>query len=190
MKQCPFCHHEFKNLGNHQRWCPDNPDCPSVKPGNESRRAIKRRSWKKKQEESPEIECECGCGSKLKSVDEYGRPATFINGHNNRKYDDPTQYKREWNHRNRRARYQYKKNYGWQRKARLLELLGNKCEDCERLYDGTNASGFDFHHMEKKKMYLCMSNLIKHKWDDILEEAKKCALLCAYCHRIRHSGKY
>ena len=69
-----------------------------------TRYEIKQRHWARKRERAPVISCACGCGTTLKAVDEYGRPQSYINGHNGRKYEDPKQYKREWNHRHRPER--------------------------------------------------------------------------------------
>ena len=60
----------------------------------------KKSYYKKKQAESPEILCGCGCGETLKSLDKWGRPRSYVSGHNGRKYQDPLQYKREWLERN------------------------------------------------------------------------------------------
>jgi len=94
-----------------------------------TKREIKRRYHDKVYDEAIWIECACGCGKKTKDLDRYGRPKRYINGHNGRKYDDPTQYKREWNHRNRPARQEYKKQYHRQRKIKLILTKGGKCED-------------------------------------------------------------
>lgn len=55
---------------------------------------IKKRYFKKVYDNAKFVECECGCGSIIKNKDKYGRNKRFISGHNNRKYSDPTEYKR------------------------------------------------------------------------------------------------
>lgn len=75
---------------------------------------------------------------------------------------------------------------GTQKKLELIELFGGKCEKCG--YD-KNISAFDFHHINPyEKMFEVKIQVIKSKTDDeILNEAMKCMLLCANCHRELHS---
>lgn len=99
---------------------------------------IKQRYFDKVLANAQDIECACGCKTIIKNKDKYGRDKKFVTGHNGRKYEDPTQYKREWNHRNRETRYQYKMSYHRIRRLQLLELYGNKCKDCGMEYNGNN----------------------------------------------------
>lgn len=55
----------------------------------------KKRHFDKVYRNAEIIECACGCGIKIKNKDRYGRDKAYVNGHNNKKYEDPTQYKRE-----------------------------------------------------------------------------------------------
>lgn len=155
-----------------------------------SHKECKERYFKKVYENAKTIECACGCGQTLKDKDRYGRSQKFINGHNGRKYDDPTQYKREWNHRNREQRQAYKGFYGRKRKIQLIQLKDGKCQKCGIKYDGTNGSIFDFHHKnpDEKEFNLSMSKAISRKWEDILTELNKCILICSNCHRYLHTG--
>lgn len=157
----------------------------------QTQKQIKQRHFDKKFAEAPFINCGCGCGEQLKSVDRYARPVKFINGHNGRKYDDPTQFKREWNHRNRKARYEYKKQYGKRRKIKLVELNGSKCADCGVQFDGTNACIFHFHHTDfgKTKDFTVAQQLVNLAWSTILKEVEKCVMVCANCHAMRHHGE-
>lgn len=41
----------------------------------------------------------------------------------------------------------------------------------------------DFDHLGNK--FKTIGQLRSHKWETILEEIKKCDLICANCHRIR-----
>lgn len=70
------------------------------------------------------------------------------------------------------------------RKTRAVERLGGKCTDCNKSYP---LSCYDFHHTnpEEKDFNPC-SGLTKT--DEVFfAEIDKCILLCANCHRIRHS---
>jgi hypothetical protein len=152
----------------------------------------RKRYISKKYKEAPMIECACGCGETFKSVDEEGRERKYISGHNGRKYDDPTQHKREWNHRNREARYEYKKKYGYKRRSQLLTECGGKCIICEMEYDGKNAPKFDFHHRnpEEKEFNIGLDKIVVFAWKKILEEAKKCDIVCSNCHRMIGKQEY
>lgn len=156
----------------------------------EGKKEIKQRYFKRVYDNAPVIECGCGCGTKIKSKDKYGRNVKYVIGHGTRKYEDPTQYKREWNHRNKKDRYNYKVKYGHKRKIKLIGLKGAKCKLCGTKYNGSNASMFDFHHRipEEKKFNLGMTNMLNRGIDEILKEAEKCDLLCSNCHRLLHSG--
>lgn len=155
-------------------------------------KAAKRRYFQKIYRRADWINCGCGqCGRVIKDHDRYGRPKRFVSGHNTeRKYDDPTQFKREWNHRNRRARYNYKKAFHKKRRAALIETFGAKCTVCKVEYDGSNACIFHFHHIiESTKLFSIGNQITNKSWRTILIEAAKCELLCANCHSLRHEDK-
>lgn len=150
-------------------------------------REAKERYFKKKLAEAKEIKCACGCGNTLLEYDNFARKRTFISGHNGRKYEDPTQFKREWNHRNRKQRYEYKQRWLKKRKIELVLSHGGKCLQCGYALeeDGSNASAFDFHHRDPNKKEFNI-RLNSQSIDRINEELKKCDLLCAVCHRLVH----
>lgn len=134
------------------------------------------------------IECACGCKTQIESKDKWGRTKKFVSGHNGRKYDNPTQFKREWNHRNRKARYEYKKKYLKILKEKLIIYKGNKCEDCQYEFNGQNHTVFDLHHLNPHEKDVEVSKLIGNRsWEIVIKEADKCVMLCANCHRLRHS---
>ena len=156
----------------------------------EGKKEIKQKYFGRVYDDAPIIECKCGCGTKIKSKDKYSRDVSYVNGHGGRKYKDPTQYKREWNHRNREARYSYKVRYGHKRKVGLIEFKGGKCLLCGDEYNGSNASMFDFHHRipEEKEFGINMATILNKSMAKILKEVEKCDLLCSNCHRLLHSG--
>ncbi len=65
-----------------------------------------------------------------------------------------------------------------------LDLHGDKCADCEKTYPNIC---YDFHHVEPKTVEVSRMVHKDMKLELILEEARKCVLLCSNCHRIRHS---
>lgn len=152
---------------------------------------VKQRYFKKVYDNATFVLCKCGCGNKLKNKDKYGRDVSFLNGHNRKKYSDPKQHKREWNHRNRNSRYEWKKKYHRKRKVKLLGLFGNECKQCGIKYNGKNACIFHFHHLDSTtKSFSVGNNVVNKKWDTLVEECKKCILICANCHEMRHSGEF
>lgn len=152
----------------------------------------KKKYWKKVYDNAPMIECACGCGESIKSKDKYGRDKKYISGHNGRKYEDSTQYKREWNHRNRDKRYQYKVKRSKELKVKLIKQKGSKCINCNLEYNGKNASKFDFHHIDPntKEFALNQHSLQTKSLDAIDKEVAKCNLICSNCHRMIHSKEY
>jgi len=67
------------------------------------------------------------------------------------------------------------------KKEKLVSLLGGKCELC-----GYNKylGALDFHHKDpsQKKFALSVRGL-SYSWETCVQEARKCMLLCANCHR-------
>lgn len=77
----------------------------------------------------------------------------------------------------------------WRKKARqcLAEAFGGKCTICG--YDKT-ISALDYHHVDKnsKNKMLCKAMRNGHAWKKIVEEARKCTIVCCRCHREIHAG--
>ncbi|MGI8653641.1 MAG: hypothetical protein ACR2LC_00315 [Pyrinomonadaceae bacterium] len=156
-----------------------------------TKKEIKARYFERAYENANWIDCACGCGTQLKDRDLYGRLKTYINGHNGRKYDSPTQYKREWNHRHRLERMLYKRGYHRKRKVKLVLVAGGKCLDCGIEYNGQNACIFHFHHRDREAKEFAIGNQVVNKsWQRLLAEMEKCDMLCANCHEMRHSEPF
>lgn len=138
------------------------------------------------------VYCVCGCGGVMKSEDRFGRDKRYISGHNGCKYDDPTQHKREWNHRNRKARYENKVGRGQRLKRKTVELMGGKCSKCGLLYNGKNGCVFQVHHRNppEKAFPVNTRTLCTYSWAKISSEIAKCDLVCANCHSIIHNEEY
>jgi hypothetical protein len=75
---------------------------------------------------------------------------------------------------------------GRENKLQLIALLGGKCAVCGYR---SNYSALEFHHVDptKKKFQLDMRSLANLRWKIVLEESKKCRLLCANCHAEHHN---
>ena len=69
-----------------------------------------------------------------------------------------------------------------QRKIDAVKLLGGRCQDCGGEY---YPCVYDFHHIDGIKD-MNPSKALTKSWDNAVEELKKCVLLCANCHRMRH----
>ena len=73
------------------------------------------------------------------------------------------------------------------RRNEIIYFMGGKCALCG--YD-KDPSALEMHHLNPlEKQYQLSSGNCKRIQDDI-EEAKKCILLCANCHRETHSGMH
>jgi len=74
------------------------------------------------------------------------------------------------------------------RKEKLVKMLGGCCVQC-----GYNKSirGLSFHHKDpkQKEFDISKNGNILLEWDVIIEEVKKCELLCLNCHAELHNGK-
>ena len=74
------------------------------------------------------------------------------------------------------------------RKLELIEMMGGKCQKCGY---NKNISALEFHHLDPStKEFQLDSRMLSNKnMEKILNEAKKCILLCANCHREMHHGE-
>ena len=74
---------------------------------------------------------------------------------------------------------------GISRKIKLIDMLGGECSSCRYK---KNLSALCFHHKDpsKKKMQLDMRRCSNNRWEVLVEEAKKCTLLCSNCHMEEH----
>lgn len=88
----------------------------------------------------------------------------------------------------------YQKRRNAQSNKNLREYINTRtnmcCELCGEYFNSTSV--FDFHHIiPENKLF----NLSNKKWTGIkgpskktIEEAEKCAILCANCHRLEHEA--
>ncbi|MHA2279806.1 MAG: HNH endonuclease signature motif containing protein [Promethearchaeota archaeon] len=77
----------------------------------------------------------------------------------------------------------------WRRKAReyLAAAFGGKCTIC-----GYNKiiSALDYHHIDPSHKDSILSTAMRngYAWKRVVEEARKCTLVCCRCHREIHAG--
>lgn len=78
-------------------------------------------------------------------------------------------------------------NLRTKRRMMLIKQLGGKCQRC-----GYNRcfAALELHHRDKKtKSFKIDRSAMTRPWEQILEEVKKCDLLCSNCHREEHFGE-
>jgi len=70
-------------------------------------------------------------------------------------------------------------------KLAAIHMLGGKCARCGWK---DNFSALEFHHVNGKKDFT-IGQVANKSWDSIVDELKKCIILCANCHRVEHSDR-
>jgi len=84
--------------------------------------------------------------------------------------------------------YKWQKNARRERKEKLVEIMGGKCCKC-----GYNKciKALEFHHKDpntkNSKSRSFGDRGMLTKWKTLIEESKKCILVCANCHREIHN---
>lgn len=74
----------------------------------------------------------------------------------------------------------------YRNKLKAIELLGGKCVKCG--FD--NPAALEFHHKNPDEKSFGIGNVANKAWFSIVEEIKKCELLCSNCHMIEHTTRY
>lgn len=82
--------------------------------------------------------------------------------------------------------YLAQQNRGRKRKIELVLEFGGQCKTCGYK---KNFAALEFHHVDPatKSFQLDIRSLSNRKWSSILEEGKKCVLLCSNCHAEIHN---
>ena len=72
-------------------------------------------------------------------------------------------------------------------KARIVESMGGKCEICG--YFKCNAA-LELHHLDPSKKQLSFAGIRANPkaWKTIVNELRKCVLLCSNCHKEVEAG--
>lgn len=81
--------------------------------------------------------------------------------------------------------YEKQQKRAWSRKLELVAMMGGKCCCCG--YD-KNIAALEFHHTNpgNKSFQLDARHLANTTMEKVLEESKKCVLLCSNCHKEVH----
>ncbi len=79
--------------------------------------------------------------------------------------------------------YKLQKQRWLDRKKKAVELMGGKC--CKCGYN-KNCAALDFHHLDPSEKSYDWGTLRLRSWANILEELKKCVMLCKNCHAELH----
>ena len=72
----------------------------------------------------------------------------------------------------------------WRKKRRvkLLDYLGDECVKCK------SKDYLEFHHLPQYNKIERISKLIRDSsWNKIIDEIKKCTILCIDCHQEEHN---
>ena len=70
-------------------------------------------------------------------------------------------------------------------KFKLVKEFDSKCKICN--YD-KYIGALEFHHLDPSKKSFSLSNSGTKNYETMLNEAKKCILVCANCHRELEAG--
>lgn len=70
-----------------------------------------------------------------------------------------------------------------ERKRTIVELFGGKCLLCGYC---KNINALDFHHIDPKTKDGSITSLRQTQWKKLLNELKKCILVCKNCHAEIH----
>lgn len=169
-RNCPECKEEilYKYKSTRDKAETNQARCPSCR---NQKRDIKTNCRcktcgkdlyrrKSRLEKSKYIFCTTGCRNKFYTKEKF--PELF------------TRLKRDRSSDQKRIRY---------KKEKAVEYKGGKCELCG--YDRCIAA-MDFHHINPEDKLYEVKTLLNRRWDLIVEEIKKCMLLCSNCHRELH----
>ena len=70
-----------------------------------------------------------------------------------------------------------------ERKRILVDHFMDRCSDCGGTFP---VCCYDFHHIDPETKSFEIAPRLDGNMETIMEEAKKCIMICSNCHRIRH----
>lgn len=82
--------------------------------------------------------------------------------------------------------YHAQQKRGQSRRLKLLDLYQTKCSKCGY---NINPHCLSFHHLDPnlKSFSIDIRHCSNRSWDTLIEESKKCILLCMNCHTELHN---
>jgi hypothetical protein len=110
-----------------------------------------------------------------------------LGAHNASKYapsSDPQTRRLRRRRRRTQSFLRYQRKRRRERKTALIEERGGRCEDCGYSFC---IAAFEFHHRDPRTKDFGIGNFTGST-ERLRQEAAKCDLLCANCHRIRHAA--
>ena len=69
------------------------------------------------------------------------------------------------------------------KKQALIDHFGDMCHDCHETFP---PCCYDFHHVNPLEKKFELAPRMDAGLNTLMEEAKKCVMLCSNCHRVRH----
>lgn len=81
--------------------------------------------------------------------------------------------------RNKEYHAKYQREYYFNRRNRAIKVLGNECSVCGSM------EKLNFDHIDPYNKNFSVSRILKLSWNIVLEELKKCQLLCEKCHKSK-----
>lgn len=73
------------------------------------------------------------------------------------------------------------------RKQKMVNHLGNKCQKCGY---HKNLAALCFHHKIPSEKEFGLNSSYRCSWERVVQELKKCELLCIRCHMEIHNPKF
>ena len=85
--------------------------------------------------------------------------------------------------------YESQQERGYQRRKKLLDLFGTKCSVCGY---NKNYSALEFHHVDEstKNFGITIRECSNNNLQKLIDEAKKCIILCSNCHKEFHNPNF
>ena len=82
---------------------------------------------------------------------------------------------------------EYVKEWRRKTKQRIVDAFGGKCGECG--YDKCTEA-LELHHLDPDKKEFSFGSIRANpkRWENIVDELRKCVVLCANCHREYHAG--
>ena len=123
-----------------------------------------------------------------KSVEE--KRATRLAGKRRYYHNNKERYKKwfqEWKAREPKKHKNGENKWlriGARRRCELVRYMGGKCSVCGYK---KNSVAIEFHHLGDKSFNITAVECRRRPFAELVQETKKCILLCRCCHGIEHS---